>query len=256
MTEKGSRLLRMKISCFMIAPMSLYGRNLIKIFFDGDGIMTCYAYLHADSRDVDGDLKAIRAYAKQKKFNIDAVFTDEVSTKVHWNERKIGEFLIRVAQTDDILIIYEGANLTCSTSQMLELLSKAVDRKVQVHFVKYEASLLNDSDLVDTRDLLDLIGRVESDFISKRTTQALARRKAAGLPLGRPKGRGNKSLKLDRHKEDILKYLRLGISKASIAKLVDCHPQTLYDWLDRNDVGFKTTDKEREELQAEEVSGS
>ena len=66
--------------------------------------------------------------------------------------------------------------------------------------------------------------------------QALARRKAAGLPLGRPKGRVNKSLKLDKHRSEIKKYVSLGISKASIAKLVDCHPQTLYDWLERNNL--------------------
>ena len=84
--------------------------------------------------------------------------------------------------------------------------------------------------------MLDLISKIESEFISKRTTQALARRKAAGLPLGRPKGRGNKSLKLDKHREEIEKYLSLGISKASIAKLVNCHPQTLYDWIERNDL--------------------
>ena len=90
--------------------------------------------------------------------------------------------------------------------------------------------------MVKTTELLSIIGKVESDFISKRTMQALARRKAAGLPLGRPKGRGNKSLKLDKFKEEIEKYLSLGISKASIAKLVDCHPQTLYDWLDRNGI--------------------
>ena len=101
---------------------------------------------------------------------------------------------------------------------------------------KYEININNQSKTIETQKLLDLISKIESEFISKRTTQALARRKAAGLPLGRPKGRGNKSLKLDKHREEIEKYLLLGISKASIAKLVNCHPQTLYDWIDRNNL--------------------
>ena len=208
--------------------------------------MPCYVYLHTESRDIDGDLKAIQQYARRFKLNIETVFTDESSSKSHWHERKIGEFLLRHAQPGDVLLTFEGSHLTCSTSQMLELLSKAVDHHVQIHFVKYETSLLNESESVDTKHLLDLIGKVESDFISKRTTQALARRKAAGLPLGRPKGRGNKSLKLDKHKDEIIKYLGLGISKASIAKLVDCHPQTLYDWLDRNEITAKNAKKEAE----------
>ena len=64
----------------------------------------------------------------------------------------------------------------------------------------------------------------------------LERRREAGLPLGRPKGRQNSSLKLDKHRKDIVKYLDLKISKASIAKLVNCHPQTLYDWIDRHGI--------------------
>ena len=131
---------------------------------------------------------------------------------------------------------FEASHLACSTSQILEILTLAVDRKLTIHFIKYDLVVENNSNQIDTQHLLDIVSKVESDFISKRTTQALARRKAAGLPLGRPKGRGNKSLKLDKFKTDIKKYLELGISKASIAKLVDCHPQTLYDWLDRNEI--------------------
>jgi DNA invertase Pin-like site-specific DNA recombinase len=73
---------------------------------------------------------------------------------------------------------------------------------------------------------------VEEDFLSKRTVDALARRRAAGLPLGRPKGRKNKSRKLDKYRTEIKKYLALNISKASIAKLVGCHAQTLYNYLE------------------------
>jgi DNA invertase Pin-like site-specific DNA recombinase len=159
---------------------------------------------------------------------------DENSTKVHWGERAIGQ-LIKNATKDDHIVVFEASHLACSTSQILEILSMAANRKVQVHFVKYNLHITNQSEQVDTQHILQLISKIESDFISKRTSQALARRKAAGLPLGRPKGRGNKSLKLDKFRQDIKKYLDLGISKASIAKLVDCHPQTLYDWLERND---------------------
>ena len=77
--------------------------------------------------------------------------------------------------------------------------------------------------------------KIDSDFTHFDIDDAKYR-KALGMPLGRPKGSKNKSLKLDRYEEDILKYLDLGISKASIAKLVGCHPQTLYDWLTRKDI--------------------
>jgi DNA invertase Pin-like site-specific DNA recombinase len=64
--------------------------------------------------------------------------------------------------------------------------------------------------------------------------QALARRKAQGLPLGRPKGAKAKKVKLDEHRETIISYLKKGVSKLSIAKIIECSPSTLYAWIDRN----------------------
>lgn len=49
--------------------------------------------------------------------------------------------------------------------------------------------------------------------------------------IGRPKGVCNKKYKLDRHHEDILKYMKLGLSKTTIAKLVGCNVFTVTDWI-------------------------
>ncbi len=71
-----------------------------------------------------------------------------------------------------------------------------------------------------------------------RTKEALAARKAAGMVLGRPKGKAAK-VKLDDKRSEILSLLDKGVSKRSIAKIVDCAPSTLYDWFKRNKVSFK-----------------
>lgn len=197
--------------------------------------MTTYFYSHIDSHNPESELSITKQYAQKHQLTIDQNILDSENIKTNWNERKIGQ-LVKNSKPGDSVIVFDGSQIACSTSQMLDFLSKTSEAKIQVHFVKYDSYLANDSELAHTVGLLGVIAQIESDFISKRTTQALARRKAAGLPLGRPRGRGNKSLKLDRHKDDIKKYLTLGISKASIAKLVDCHPQTLYDWLDRNGI--------------------
>ncbi len=197
--------------------------------------MTNYLYVHEESASLKKHVSILEKYMETHNLKVDRIIEDSISTKINWKERQIGEIL-RKAKAGDHIVVYEAAQLACSTSQVLEILSTASAQKVQLHFVKHAAYMKNADDLVNTQHLLDLISKIESDFISKRTTQALARRKAAGLPLGRPKGRGNKSLKLDKYKSDIKKYIALGISKASIAKLVNCHPQTLYDWLDRNNI--------------------
>ena len=203
--------------------------------------MTCYFYAHIDGQNTEAESALAKQYAEKNRLTINQTVVDQDNIKSNWADRKIGQ-IIKTANPGDTVIVFEAAQIACSTSQMLDFLAKASEEKINILFVKYNAQVNNQSELNKTVDLLNIIGKIESDFISKRTTQALARRKAAGLPLGRPRGRGNKSLKLDRHKDDIKKYLTLGISKASIAKLVDCHPQTLYDWLDRN--GIDATDKE------------
>ena len=124
----------------------------------------------------------------------------------------------------DVLITYDTLDIACSTCQILELLMAANNKGISIHFVKYHM-VFQGKPTNQLHDLLALMQQVESDYIQRRTTDALARRK----------GSYNKSLKLDRYKQDIMNYIHLGGRKSAIAKLVGCHPQTLYDWLTRNE---------------------
>ena len=72
-----------------------------------------------------------------------------------------------------------------------------------------------------------------------KVTDNIGRRRHSNTPLGRPKGRKNNSLKLDKHKNEIQKYLELKISKASIAKLIGCHAQTLYNYIETQNLEEK-----------------
>jgi len=190
--------------------------------------MTCYAYFHIDKQDEN----LIFEYALNKKLTIDTIILEYESIKSYWIHREIGR-IINTLKTKDILIISDATQLACSVSQVLEILSKIYKNKAKIYFVKYNICIDNIQRYIDIQLFLTLISKIESDFISKRTSQALAKRKETGMPLGRPKGSKNKNLKLDIKNNDIKKYLNLGISKASIAKLVGCHPQTLYNWLKR-----------------------
>ena len=71
---------------------------------------------------------------------------------------------------------------------------------------------------------------IARDFTSARTKEALARRKADGMVLGRPKGPA-KNLRLDPLADKIDLYLEKKIDKRSIAKLLHVSLNTLYAWL-------------------------
>lgn len=205
-----------------------------------------YGYIAKDFNPVDELSAQVKGYAKKHQLQVDEMIVDETTNRVFWKDRALATLLEKQAQRGDHIIVYEASNLARSTSQMLELFDLLVEKGVILHLVKYD-EVFESKESVNTRQFLHLMHNIESDFVAKRTTEALARRRAQGLPLGRPKGRKNKSLKLDKYRKEIQKYLNLNISKASIAKLIGCHAQTLYNYIDMRDLKAQSLEIQEKE---------
>jgi DNA invertase Pin-like site-specific DNA recombinase len=107
-----------------------------------------------------------------------------------------------------------------------------------VHIVKGHLVLDGSLQATITATILGLAAQIEREFIAARTKEALARRKAQGLPLGRPKG-PTVQVKLDSYKDQIVTYLQKGVSKRSIARILECSPSTLYAWLRRQRIPLR-----------------
>jgi DNA invertase Pin-like site-specific DNA recombinase len=138
-------------------------------------------------------------------------------------------------QKGDTVLFAEVSRMARSTLQILEMLAHCAEQEYTVHIVKQNMVFDDSLNSRITATVLGLAAEIERDFISMRTKEALAKRKAEGVQLGRPKGKAKK-VKLDKHSKDIKKYLELGISKRAICKLVDCSPSTLYEWIERRKV--------------------
>jgi len=200
--------------------------------------VTTFAYLRVstDQQDLDNQRHGILEYANNHRLGPLEFIEDAVSGRVGWRERAVGELLLETASEEDLVLFAEVSRMGRSTLQVLEMLETCMKRGLTVHIAKQRMVLDGSMQSRITATVLGLAAEIERELISQRTTEALARRKAAGKPLGRPKGRTAISLKLDPKEAEIRGYLAKGISKRSIAKLVECSPSTLYDWLARRNI--------------------
>ena len=198
--------------------------------------MVTYAYLRVSTnqQDVDNQRHGILEYANQKSLGHLKFVADSVSGQKRWQDRELGSLLNKTAQAGDIVLFAEISRMARSTLQVLEILECCMQQELTVHIAKQQMILDDKLPSRITATVLGLAAEIERELISMRTKEALAKRKASGKPLGRPKGRQSAKLKLDPRKEEIQLYLDKGISKRSIAKLLDCAPSTLYYWLERN----------------------
>ena len=199
--------------------------------------MATYAYLRVstDRQDVDNQRHGILEYANQRGIVGLQFVEDNASGKIKWRDRKLGDLLLKTMQPGDTILFSEVSRMARSTLQVLEILEHCAEQKMLVHIVKRGMVFDDSANSKITATVLGLTAEIERDFISMRTKEALAKRKAAGVILGRPKGKAKK-LKLDKKSAEIRKYLELGISKSAICKLVGCAPSTLYEWIERRKV--------------------
>ena len=190
-----------------------------------------YGYVSQDFNSVEVLSQAVGDYVAKHHLTMKQLVIDPEGNRVDWQLRSLRRFIDSDMKAGDALVVYEASNIGRSVAQIIEFFDFILSRGIDCHLVKY-GMIFRAQERTNLHDMLVLVRHIESDFVAKRTTEALAKRREQGLPLGRPKGRKNKSLKLDKYRGEIQQYLDLGVSKASIAKLIKCYPQTLYNYID------------------------
>ncbi|MGR2770407.1 recombinase family protein [Photobacterium ganghwense] len=195
--------------------------------------MANYAYLRVstDSQDVQNQKHGILEYANKAGL-VDLVFVeDAVSGAKKWRQRKLGALLEGMTEGDTV-VFSEVTRMARSALQVLEILELCMEKQLRVYIAKQNMQLDGSLQSKIIATMLGLAGEIEREFIRMRTKEALAARKAAGYQLGRPKGQA-KTLKLDAKREQIEKYLGMGLGIRETARLIDVAPSTLSDYVKR-----------------------
>jgi len=199
--------------------------------------MTNYGYLRVSTtkQDVENQRLGILEYSNSLNLGSLRFIEDVVSGMVSWRDRELGKLLFSCREGDSI-VFAEISRIARSILQILEVLQFCASKGINIYVAKQRMTLDDSMQSKISATILGLAAEIERELISMRTKEAIAKRKAEGLPHGRRTGCLSSKLKLDEKEDEIRKYLNLGINKSAIAKLVNCAPATLYSWLARRNV--------------------
>ena len=194
---------------------------------------TLYAALRVSTgaQDTANQKHGILEYANEKGLTGIVFIEDTASGTKHWRERRFGQML-NDCTTGDVILFAEISRIGRSALQVLEFLHEAAERGVQVHIVKQRFVVDGSMQSTIMVTMLGLAAQIEREFISQRTKEALAKRRADGLALGRPKGTKAEVLKLDKDpgQDKIREWIEKDLGMTAVAKLCSCARPTLYDY--------------------------
>lgn len=198
--------------------------------------MTVYGYLRVstDKQDCDNQKIGVEALAKKLGLPIENWIVDDgVSGTKEPEKRKLGK-LLRKIRTGDVIICSELSRLGRKLFMVISILEHCMKIGAKVLTVKDGYEL---GDNVQSKVLafaFGLVAELEREMISKRTKEALQRRKANGKRLGRPFGSRNKKHALDGKEDKISELLNQGLSVVQAAQRLKVSSVTLYAYLKDN----------------------
>ena len=190
-----------------------------------------YSYLRVSSQkqNITNQRFEVEKYAKENGIVIDAWITETISGTKRYNDRKLGKLLKRLKK-NDTLILPELSRLGRSLMEIFSILNMCLEKEVNIIAIKENYKLTNTLEAKVIAFAFSIASEVERRLISLRTREALARKKAEGIKLGRPK---NVSMKLTGKETEIKELISSGIPKTQICKKFKISRSTLYKFIYR-----------------------
>ena len=183
-----------------------------------------YARISTDKQEADRQELDIRRHAEVKGLGSVKLMTETISSRKA--DRQIYSIIDKL-KADDVLLVTELSRLARSMIELNGIIARVIQSGAKLMTVEKELTI---DESIQSQTLVFAFGisaQIERDLISQRTKSALRARKAQGMKLGRPEG----SSRLNDRADEIEKYLKLGVDKANVARIIGCARGTLYAWL-------------------------
>lgn len=200
-----------------------------------------FAYLRVSTNDQDLEKNKadILSFANDRNFGKVAFVEEKASGKKSWKDRKIKAIIDNLGDGDRLLVP-ELSRLGRSMLEVMEILAQAKEKGISVYAIKGNWELNGSIQSKIVGMVFAMAAEIERDLISARTKEALKARKAAGVKLGRPKGKGKS--KLDPYTEEIDALLKMGVPQIRVAKKYGVHVLTLRNWLEKRKAEVEKTE--------------
>lgn len=195
-----------------------------------------YIRVSSDKQTVENQRFEINEFCAHHQIQIDGWIEETISGTKSYNKRQLGKLLRRVHR-NDIIICSELSRLGRNLFMIMEILNICMTKECRVWTIKDGYRLGEDIQSKVLAFAFGLSAEIERNLISMRTREALARRRAEGVHLGRPYGARTalSRLKPNRCSKQI-EYMRSqGYSTYAIAKRLHLNRNTLARYILRTE---------------------
>jgi len=167
-----------------------------------------YIRVSSDKQTVENQRFEIEQFCAVNNISIDGWIEETISGTRSYSKRRLGK-LLKTMRKNDTIICSELSRLGRSLFMIMEILSICMKKGCRVWTIKDNYRLGDDIQSKVLAFAFGLSAEIERNLISQRTKEALARLRAEGKTLGRPKGMKIRKEKYKLHKkEKIIRNLR------------------------------------------------
>ncbi len=185
-----------------------------------------YIRVSSDKQTVENQRFEINRFCEKQTLVIEKWIEETISGTKKVEERKLGA-LLKKMKKDDVLICSELSRLGRSLLMIMSILNQCMNKEIQVWTIKDNYRLGNDINSKVLAFAFSLSAEIERNLISQRTKEALARKKAEGIILGRPKGSKSSKTKLTGQEQKIKELLNKKVSYSAIGRILNVNRFTV-----------------------------